>query len=83
MQGGLLVGKGKVMKNVSKNQHGNGMLPEYDFRKGVRGKYARKYAEGNNAVLLDSDVSKVFPTSESINRTLRVIAGIIHAQSRI
>ena len=29
------------------------MLKEYDFLKGVRGKYARRYARGGNVVVLD------------------------------
>ena len=37
------------------------MLDEYDFSKGVRGKYAKEYAQGVNIVKLDSDVSKIFP----------------------
>ena len=28
------------------------MLPEYDFSKGVRGKYAKRYAAGSNVVVL-------------------------------
>ncbi len=47
------------------------MLPEYDFRTGVRGKYARRYAEGTNVVRLDPDVAKVFPTTEAVNKALR------------
>ena len=39
------------------------MKDEYDFSKGVRGKYAKQYAEGTNVILLDTDVAKVFPTS--------------------
>ncbi len=31
------------------------MPDEYDFRQGVRGKYAREYAEGANVVRLESD----------------------------
>lgn len=47
------------------------MRPEYDFSKGVRGKYAKRYAEGTNVVLLDADVLKAFPDSASVNRALR------------
>ncbi len=53
------------------------ILPEYDLRAGVRGKYAERYAKGTNLVLLDPDVAALFPDSESVNRTLRAIAGII------
>lgn len=49
------------------------MKDEYDFSKGVRGKYAKQYEEGTNVVLLDPDVAKFFPTSESVNKALRSI----------
>ena len=38
------------------------MKKEYDFSKGVKGKYARKYKAGTNIVLLDPDVAKMFKT---------------------
>ena len=47
------------------------MKNEYNFSKGVRGKYAKQYAEGTKVILLDPDVAKAFPTSESVNKTLR------------
>ena len=56
------------------------MRKEYDFSKGVRGKYAKKYKAGTNIVLLDPDVAKVFRTPESVNEALRSLAGIIKAQ---
>jgi hypothetical protein len=52
------------------------MRAEYDFSSGVRGKYARKFAEGNNLVLLDPDVSKLFPDSKSVNDALRLLGKI-------
>ena len=33
------------------------MLEEYDFSGGVRGKYAARFSQGTNAVLLDPDVA--------------------------
>lgn len=47
------------------------MRPEYDFSKGVRGKYARRFAEGTNLVLLAPDVAAGFPTADAVNRALR------------
>jgi hypothetical protein len=37
------------------------MRPEYDFSGGVRGKYADKYREGTNVVLLDTELAAIFP----------------------
>jgi hypothetical protein len=52
------------------------MRPEYDFRGAVRGKYARRYAEGTNVVVLDPDVAAVFPNAAAVNRALRKVAGL-------
>jgi hypothetical protein len=57
------------------------MLEEYDFSEGVRGKYASRFACGSHVVVLDPDVAKVFSDSESVNRALRALAGIIQDQS--
>jgi hypothetical protein len=58
------------------------MLEEYDFSRGVVGKYAQQYAAGTNIVLLDPDVAKIFPDSASVNQALRAIAQIIEQRSR-
>jgi hypothetical protein len=47
------------------------MRDHYDFSKGVRGKYAKPYKEGTNVVLLEPEVARVFPDSESVNKALR------------
>lgn len=52
------------------------ILPQYDFRNGVRGKYAKRYGAGNNVVVLSPEVAEVFPTSESVNEALRAIVKI-------
>jgi hypothetical protein len=50
------------------------ILPEYSLKGAVRGKYAARYAEGTNVVLLDEDVAELFPDSESVNQALREFA---------
>lgn len=52
------------------------MLDEYDFGQGVRGKYAQRYAEGSNVVVLSPDVADAFPDSASVNRALRALISI-------
>jgi hypothetical protein len=37
----------------------------------VRGKYAGRYAEQTNVVVLDPDVARAFPTASAVNRALR------------
>ncbi len=49
------------------------MPDEYDFSQGKRGKYARRYAQRTNAVVLEPDVAKVFSNSKSVNVSLRKI----------
>lgn len=56
---------------------------EYDFSRGVRGKYARRFAQGTNLVLLESDVAKAFPSSEAVNKSLRALAGIIRQREEV
>lgn len=58
------------------------MLAEYDFSKGVRGKHAKRYGEGNNVVVLSPEVAKVFPTSESVNEALRALVKIARKRSK-
>lgn len=47
------------------------MRDHYDFTKGVRGKYAKRYTEGTNVVLLEPDVAKEFPDAAAVNEALR------------
>lgn len=54
------------------------MAEEYDFSKGERGKYAQRYREGTNIIVLSPDVAEVFPTSESVNEALRMLIRIIN-----
>jgi len=58
------------------------MRKEYNFSKGVRGKYAKKYKAGTNIVLLDPDVAEVFKTPTLVNQALRYLAKIIKAQKQ-
>ncbi len=59
------------MKKTVKRKRDDELRPEYDFSKGVRGKYVARYSEGTNVVFLAPDVAKVFRTSESVNQALR------------
>ena len=58
------------MKRMPKDQD---MLEEYDFSKGVKGKYADRFREGTNLVLLDRDVAEAFPSDEAVNTALRLV----------
>jgi hypothetical protein len=58
------------------------MREHYDFSSGTRGKYAARYAEGSNVVVLDPDVADVFKDRESVNETLRAVVHLLDIQSR-
>lgn len=61
------------MKKTSNKSADKPMRKEYDFSQGVRGKYAGRYAQGTNVVVLEPDVAKVFPNSKVVNVSLRKI----------
>jgi hypothetical protein len=58
------------------------MLEEYDFHGGVRGKYAKRYAEGANVVVIDPDVAEYFPDHDSVNESLRSLVAILERRSK-
>jgi hypothetical protein len=65
------------MRKASKAKADPDMLPEYDFSKGVRGKYAARYAAGTNVILLEPDVAKIFRDSQAVNEALRAVVTLL------
>ena len=65
------------MKKESKFQVEDDLRPEYDLKTllktGIRGKYAQRFREGTNLVLLEPDVAKAFPNPETVNEVLRLV----------
>ena len=62
--------------NAMKPKPTDDLRPEYDFdySKAVRGKYYKRLLkEGSNVVVLERDVAKAFPSSESVNEALRSV----------
>jgi hypothetical protein len=55
----------------------NELRPEYDLSEllegGERGKYADRYRQGTNLVLLAPDVAALFPDERSVNEALRLV----------
>jgi len=65
------------MKKPSANRNNDDLRPEYDLSKlkgGVRGKYYRRATAGTNLVLIEPELTDVFPDTESVNRALRLLA---------
>ena len=67
---------------MKKSPNGPDMLDEYDFSRGVRGKYAKRYAEGANVVVIDPDVVEYFPDHDAVNNALRSLAAIIKTREK-
>ncbi len=78
--GGLAGGNEKIIKKAPDKKAEPDVRAEYDFSRGIRGKYARRYAQGTNVVVLERDVAKVFPNAKAVNRSPRALAGIIGHQ---
>jgi hypothetical protein len=53
------------------------ILPEYDFSRASRNKYASRYVAGSAVVVLEPDVAAAFPSSGEANDALRALAGIL------
>ena len=63
------------MKRV--REHKDELRREYDLSQlqgGVRGKYFQRATAGTNLVLIEPDLARLFPDSESVNRALRLLA---------
>lgn len=59
------------------------MLDEYDFSKGVRGKYVQRFKAGSNVVVLSPDVAEVFLDSESVNEALRTLIKVARQTKKV
>jgi hypothetical protein len=46
----------------------------------TRGKYAKRYAEGANVIVIEPDVAKYFPDHDAVNQALRSLVTIIKGQ---
>ena len=71
---------------IKKNKQTPGvaeMRAEYDFSGGERGKYAKRFAEGTNIIILDPDVAELFPDSKTVNEVLRALSKIADRQRKI
>ncbi len=70
----------KNTQNSESNQNfEEDLLPEYnfDYRKARPNRFAAQLNETTITVTLESDVAKVFQTSEDVNKALRAILSAI------
>jgi uncharacterized protein (DUF433 family) len=68
------------------HEQNDDLQPEYDFsqllKTGVQGKYAERFRQGTNLVLLAPDVAEAFPTAESVNEALRLVLQLTKLRSK-
>jgi len=65
------------MKKTMAKTADDELREEYDLSQltgGVRGKYYKRATAGTNLVLIEPELAKLFPDSESVNRALRLLA---------
>ena len=65
------------MKSKYREENSDELCAHYDLssllKDGEQGKYAHRYLEGTNLMLLADDVVKAFPTESSVNDALRLV----------
>ena len=67
---------------MKKTNPNSGLRREYDFaamQSGVRGKYAKRYSQGTNIVLLEPDIAEAFPNDAAVNQALRGVLNTTRA----
>ena len=70
------------MRKGRSNRNSEEMLPEYDFSRGVRGKYAERFTKETIMVVLDPDVAAMFPDRKSVNTALRALSHVVRDRQR-
>jgi len=71
------------MKKANNREMEDDLRPVYDLSKlkgGVRGKYAKRFQQGTNLILLSPDVARYFPDERSVNTVLRSLVGIVKTE---
>ena len=67
---------------VNMNQNDDSPSDEYDFSRGVRGKYAGRVNAGAVRVVIDAELAKEFPTDRAVNDALRELLRRRASQAR-
>lgn len=64
------------MKKANRPETNDELREEYDLSTmegAVRGKYAQRYGEGSNLIVLAPDVLEAFPNADAVNEALRLL----------
>ena len=67
------------MKKTSEGRKNNGLRAEYrfDYPKSKSNRFAARTHRQGVAVLLDTDVARVFKSAESVNKALRALINVV------
>lgn len=72
------------MKRARALKESDDLRPEYDLSQlgpMVRGKYYRQAIAGSNLIVIEPELARVFPDSESVNRALRLLVKAAEASA--
>lgn len=72
------------MKKAKVAKPSDDLRPEYDLSElgpMVQGKYYRQAVSGSNLILIEPELARVFPDSESVNRALRLLVKTAEASA--
>ena len=61
---------------MSSGKKSDDVRPEYDLaslKNGERGKYAKRYQQASNVVVIDPDLAEAFPNAKAVNDALREV----------
>jgi len=64
------------MKKGAGSKRDPELLDQYEFSKGVRGRFVKRYRAGTNVVVLAPDVAAAFPDADAVNEALRALMKI-------
>jgi hypothetical protein len=72
------------MKKAKAAKRSDDLRPEYDLSElgpMVQGKYYRQAISGSNLILIEPELARVFPDSDSVNRALRLLVKTAEASA--
>ena len=71
------------MKKKASEGDGPPIRAEYDFSKGVRRKYAQRFKQGTNIIVLAPETAEGFPDSAAVNDALKALVQIVNRKVKM
>ena len=70
------------VKRTKADKSRDTLRKQYDFGKGERGRYLDRLGTKATTVVIEPDLAERFPTSDAVNRVLRMVVEIERIPSR-